>query len=124
MDYKSNIVLLLLQIVLYRQQELVHNDKSLDQEQLMKDPIIDEEVLEQFRAHTLVKLYAPELRSAQLRKLRNMVKDIFDLGLPDGQPATLVTLANHYYAQRVQELQNTEIPQLQTQVSAYLKENA
>lgn len=123
MDYKSNIVLLLLQIVLYRQQELIHNDKSLDQEQLMKDPIIDEEVLEQFRAHTLVKLCAPELRSAQLRKLRNMVKDIFDLELPDGQPATLVTLANHYYARRVQELQNTEIPQLQTQISAYLKEN-
>lgn len=48
-----------------------------------------------------------------------MVTDIFANGIPrnaqssgNDQPVTVVDLANYYYMQRINELQNTELPQL------------
>lgn len=56
MDCPSNIVLLLLQLVLQRQQTLAHRDKSVDLQTLLKDPVIDNDVLVEFKTHKLVQL--------------------------------------------------------------------
>ncbi|CAI4644382.1 BCN_G0039320.mRNA.1.CDS.1 [Saccharomyces cerevisiae] len=120
MDCPSNIVLLLLQLVLQRQQTLAHRDKSVDLQTLLKDPVIDNDVLVEFKTHKLVQLYGPQYcRDISLRGLKTMVIDIFANGIPrnaqssgNDQPVTVVDLANYYYMQRINELQNTELPQL------------
>lgn len=120
MDCPSNIVLLLLQIVLQRQQNLAHRDKSLNLQELLREPIIDNDILVEFKKHKLVQLYGPQYcRDISLRGLKTMVTDIFASGTPkapqpsgNDQPVTVVELANYYYMQRINELQNTELPQL------------
>ncbi|CAI4046983.1 Swc7p SKDI_12G4110 [Saccharomyces kudriavzevii IFO 1802] len=120
MDCPSNIVLLLLQIILRRQQILAHRDKTLNLQELLMEPIIDNDILTEFKTHKLVQLYGPQYyRDISLRGLKTMVTDIFAEEIPKAEqssetdePTTVVTLANHYYAQRIDELQKTEIPQL------------
>ncbi|CAI4047316.1 hypothetical protein N7582_004048 [Saccharomyces uvarum] len=124
MDCPSNIVLLLLQIILQRQQALTHRDKSLNLEEMLKEPIIDNDILTEFKTHKLVQLYGPQYyRDISLRGLKTMVTDIFANGIPKtaqpsetDEPITVVSLANHYYAQRVDELQGRELPQLREQL--------
>lgn len=117
MELGANIALLLMQIVLRRQQELSHSDKSLDKEQLLKDPVIDESILAEFTNHRLVKLYAPDLQGMQLRMLRSIIRGLFEAGLPDKDaPVTVVTLANHFYYSRVAELEAEQIPALKQQI--------
>lgn len=125
MDYPSNVVLLLLQLLLQRQQALAHHDKSLDLTQLLKDPIVDKEVLTQFQNHKLVKMYAPELCSVHLRSLKGLVTDIFTYGIPvtedvSGQEITVITLANHYYNKRLAELTQFELPELRQEIKSTL----
>ena len=113
-------MLLLLQIVLQRQQTLAHRDKSLDLQELLREPIIDNDILAEFKKHKLVQLYGPQYCcDISLRGLKTMVTDIFASGIPNAaqpsgndQPVTVVELANYYYMQRINELQNTELPQL------------
>ncbi|CAR22887.1 Swc7p [Lachancea thermotolerans CBS 6340] len=117
MGLKSNVALLLLQIVLYRQQELLHMDKTLDNDQLLADPVLDEMILSKFANHRLVRMYAPELSGIQLRTLKGIVRELFEQGLPDDDvPVTVVTLANHFYYTRVQELEREQIPELKAKV--------
>ncbi|CAI4035283.1 hypothetical protein SMKI_12G4330 [Saccharomyces mikatae IFO 1815] len=120
MDYPSNIVLLLLQIVLQRQQTLAHRDKSLHLQELLREPIIDGDILMEFKKHKLVQFYGPQYcHDISLRGLKTLVKDIFANGIPNvtphsetNEPVTVVALANYYYVQRINELQETELPQL------------
>ncbi|AGO12403.1 AaceriAER048Cp [[Ashbya] aceris (nom. inval.)] len=115
MDYKDNVTLLLLQVVLYRQQELAHQDKTLDQMRLLREPVVDAVILERFSTHRVVRLYAPELCRLRLDELQAVVREVFARGLPgsaEDTPVTLITLANHYYQLRVQELELRELPKL------------
>lgn len=76
-------MLLLLQLVLQRQQTLAHRDKSVDLQTLLKDPVIDNDVLVEFKTHKLVQLYGPQYcRDISLRGLKTMVTDIFANGIP------------------------------------------
>ncbi|CUS20270.1 LAQU0S01e02828g1_1 [Lachancea quebecensis] len=123
MELKSNVALLLLQIVLYRQQELSHIDKTLDNEQLLADPVLDEMVLSKFANHRLVRMHAPELSGIQLRTLKGIIRELFEQGLPDDDvPVTVVTLANHFYYTRVQELEKEQIPELKDKMQELLNE--
>ncbi|SCV05941.1 LANO_0H18558g1_1 [Lachancea nothofagi CBS 11611] len=118
MDLKANVALLLLQIVLYRQQELSHADKSLKLDDLLQEPIVDDIILTKFNTHRLVKLYASGLSGLQLRTLKGIVRSLFNKGLPDkNAPVTVVTLANYYYYTRVAELEQEQIPKLKKQIS-------
>ncbi|AMD19914.1 HCL237Cp [Eremothecium sinecaudum] len=119
-NYKDNVVLLLLQMLLYRQQELKNKDKALDYEKLLEEPIVDEEVLERFTSHKLVKLYNPYLCTIRLWELKKTVREIFSKGLEDKSIAklNLVTLANQYYKRRMNELQFKEIPRLKELIAS------
>ncbi|AAS52732.1 AER048Cp [Eremothecium gossypii ATCC 10895] len=115
MEYKYNVTLLLLQVVLHRQQELAHQDKTLSQISLLREPVVDTAVLERFSAHRVVRLYAPELCGLRLEELQAVVREVFARGLAgsaEDTPVTLITLANHYYRLRVQELELQELPKL------------
>ncbi|CCD27112.1 Swc7p NDAI_0J02200 [Naumovozyma dairenensis CBS 421] len=127
MSYPSNVILLLLQIILQRQQVLSHKDKSLNLQTLLQDPIIDNEVLQQFNSHKLVKLYCPELSSMTRRTLQAMVHDIFQSGFGATSsspleeqyaniPITVASLANFYYDKRLNEIQQEELPKLEQQL--------
>ncbi|SCU77878.1 LAMI_0A02652g1_1 [Lachancea mirantina] len=117
MDLASNVILLILQIVFYRQQELAHGDNSVKLDELMLEPVVDESVLTRFRNHKLIRLYNPDQCGVQLRTLKGIVRDIFELGLPEeSADVTVISLANHYYAQRIKELEEKELPQLQMQM--------
>ncbi|SCW01804.1 LAFE_0E07624g1_1 [Lachancea fermentati] len=117
MDLKNNIALLLLQIIFYRQQELCHLDKSLDSDTLMTDPIIDDAILHKFRNHKLVELHAADLSGIRLRILKNLVKELFEKGLPDDEgPVNVVSLANFYYSQRIRELESEELPKIRNEL--------
>ncbi|SCU88835.1 LADA_0E12310g1_1 [Lachancea dasiensis] len=121
MDLPANVSLLLLQLTLYRQQELSHTGKDLKLDDLLVEPVVDESILTKFSTHRLVKLYVPELRGLQLRTLRVLVNDLFKKGLPDKSlPVTVVTLANHYYFVRVTELEQEEIPNLKGELAKVL----
>lgn len=121
MEYPSNVILLLLQLLLQRQQTLSHQDKSLNLTELLKDPIVDKEVLVSFQSHKLVKMYSPDLCYAHLRSLKSLVSDIFMFGVPsdetdEGDPITVITLANHYYKKRLKELEQEQLPQLRQEM--------
>ncbi|AET38771.1 Swc7p Ecym_3278 [Eremothecium cymbalariae DBVPG len=123
MEHKDNVTLLLLQLLLYRQQELVHNNRALDYERLLMNPTVDEEVLKRFTRHKLVRLYCPYICDIQLRGMKSIVQDIFTKGLKDNKgnvPVTLVTLANHYYRQRIQQLEKEELPKLKELIQSNL----
>lgn len=136
MDYPTNIVLLLLQIVLAEQEQLAHQIKNASLEDLLKDPVVDSKVLSQFTQHQLVKLYAPELAHMSLRGLKSVVRDVFDKGIPkefiektqesdennDFSSVTVVTLANYYYSKRISELQDGQLPELKKQIQEAFKE--
>ncbi|SCU94415.1 LAME_0F07382g1_1 [Lachancea meyersii CBS 8951] len=117
MALKSNVALLLLQLVLYRQQEFSHNDTGAKLNELLVNPVVDEIVLDRFTNHRLVKLYAPELVKVRLRALKKEVNDLFSAGLPDkNMPVTVITLANHFYYTRVKELEQDQIPKINEQL--------
>ncbi|QLL33250.1 hypothetical protein HG536_0E01610 [Torulaspora globosa] len=127
MEYPSNVILLLLQLLLQRQQTLAHHDKSLDLTQLLREPIIDKEVLAQFQNHKLVKMYSPELCNLHLRALRGLVTDLFTYGIPgaeglDAQETNVITLANYYYNKRLAELTLTQLPELRQEIKSLLPE--
>lgn len=118
MDLKSNIALLLLQIILYRQQELCHNNKSIKYTDLLINPVLDDSILKSFSTHKLVKLYAPELHDLDLPRLTAIFHELFFQGIPDiKEPITIITLANYYYDKRIQELERDEIPKLKHQLT-------
>ncbi|CCC72120.1 hypothetical protein NCAS_0J01410 [Naumovozyma castellii] len=122
-QYPANVPLLLLQIILQRQQVLAHKDKNLHMETLIKDPIIDDEILNQFISHKLIKIYTPDLSHMTKRSLKTMVNELFVEGLSTSQdPVTIVTLANYYYERRVKELETELIPQLKSQLQAQLQD--
>ncbi|QLQ80808.1 hypothetical protein HG537_0E01630 [Torulaspora globosa] len=127
MEYPSNVILLLLQLLLQRQQTLAHHNKSLDLAQLLRDPIVDKEVLDQFQNHKLVKMYSPELSNLHLRALKGLVTDLFTYGIPSaespqGQETNVITLANHYYNKRIGELTLIELPELRQEIKNLLPE--
>ncbi|SMN22673.1 similar to Saccharomyces cerevisiae YLR385C SWC7 Protein of unknown function, component of the Swr1p complex that incorporates Htz1p into chromatin [Maudiozyma saulgeensis] len=129
MEYPTNVVLLLLQLVLEEQEKLAHTNKKFKLEDLMTEPLVDSVVLKKFVEHPLVHLYAPETENITLRGLKSIVRDIFDQGL-DGTtdnndkgstPVTVVTLANHYYAKRIRELEDI-LPNMKDQIQQELAE--
>lgn len=90
------------------------------------EPIIDRALLVEFQNHTLVKMYAPELQTLQLRSLKSLVNEVFELGTPDVKstdetPVTVVTLANYYYTKRIEELQNYQLPMLRQNIMEHLQ---
>ncbi|CAR26541.1 hypothetical protein ZYGR_0H03550 [Zygosaccharomyces rouxii] len=126
MDCPSNVKLLLLQILLRRQQNLAHQDKSLSLPQLLREPIVDREALQEFQSHKLVQMYSPELCTVPLRTLKNMVSELFERGLPHrandpDEPVTIVKLAEYYYSERIQEIQDDQLPKLREQMLQYLQ---
>lgn len=123
-SYPYNIILVLLQIILHRQQVITHKNKNLKYEELLENPTIDNETLIEFQHHKLVKLYSPDLCDIQLRRLKTMVIDIFEEGIPhlsSSESLNLITLANYYYAKRIQEIEETEIPELFNDIKRELK---
>lgn len=126
MDYPSNVKLLLLQILLRRQQALTHQDKSFSLSQLLREPIVDRELLQEFQTHKLVRMHSPELCTVPLRTLKSIVSDLFEAGLPhrtDGpeEPVTVVSLAEYYYSKRIQEIRDTQLPELRQQMLQYFQ---
>ncbi|CCK69033.1 Swc7p KNAG_0B06030 [Huiozyma naganishii CBS 8797] len=121
--FPHNVALLLLQILLQRQQYLAHRDKSLQLKSLLKEPIVDAQVLEQFTSHKLVKLYSPELQDVTLRTLRAMVGQLFVEGAEElsDQQITVITLANSYYNKRIQQLETQLLPQLKQELVQLLQ---
>lgn len=107
----DSITLLLLQITLYRQQDLVHSDSSLNLDELLVEPIVDESVVEAFVSHKLVKLHAQELTSLNKITTKALITDIFKKTQIEG-PKNLITLANYYYSQRLNYLEKEKIPEL------------
>ncbi|GAV52524.1 hypothetical protein ZYGR_0AG05150 [Zygosaccharomyces rouxii] len=126
MDYPSNVKLLLLQILLRRQQALAHQDKSLSLPQLLKEPIVDRESLQEFQSHKVVQLYSPGLCTVSLRTLKSMVSELFERGLPyktegPDEPITIIKLAEYYYSERIQEIQDVQMPRLREQMFQQLQ---
>lgn len=128
MEYPSNVVLLLLQVLLKRQQTLAHQDKSLDISHLLKEPVVDKDVLIQFQTHRIVKIYSPDLCNIQMRSLKSMISDLFERGLPadeeeeEGEDVVdVITLANHYYMKRIEELEQNQLPQLRKEIMEELQ---
>ncbi|GCE98737.1 SWR1-complex protein 7 [Zygosaccharomyces mellis] len=126
MDYPSNVKLLLLQILLRRQQTLAHQDKSISLPQLLKEPIVDRESLQEFQSHKLVRMYSPELCTIPLRTFKSIVNKLFEEGLScktDGldEPITIIKLAEYYYSERIQEIQEVQLPGLKEQMLEQLQ---
>lgn len=122
-ELPPNIVLLLLQIILARQQEICRTDKDKNLEQLLSDPILDDEVLHQFTSHALTQLYSVQLKTLTIRKLKTLVAEIFQNSFHSvaeysdvllerfkEEEVTIVTLANFYYDWRVMQLEQDVIP--------------
>ncbi|KAL3233432.1 SWR1-complex protein 7 [Nakaseomyces bracarensis] len=120
MTYGSNMVLLVLQIILQHQHSLVGRDKDLDIKKLMAEPVIDAEVLTKCQNHTMIKMYAPELAKITLRNLRFLVEEWF-ASVPElrREDVTLVTLANHYYALRISEIED-DLPKIRNETKAII----
>ncbi|CEP60425.1 Swc7p LALA0_S01e10594g [Lachancea lanzarotensis] len=123
MPLAANVALLMLQIVLYRQQELSHGEKGGKLNELLVDPVVDEVVLDRFTNHRIVKLYAPELEKVRLRTMKKEVADLFSAGLPDKNlPVTVITLANHFYYTRINELEKDQIPKINRQMVNFVEQ--
>ncbi|CAB4257266.1 similar to Saccharomyces cerevisiae YLR385C SWC7 Protein of unknown function, component of the Swr1p complex that incorporates Htz1p into chromatin [Maudiozyma barnettii] len=129
MEYPTNIVLLLLQIVLEEQEKLAHRNKKFKLDDLLTEPLVDAVVLEKVVRHPLVHMYSPDIENTTLRGLKSIVRDIFDQGIDessntkneDSTPVTLITLANYYYAKRIHELEGT-LPNMKDQIQEKLAE--
>ncbi|EDO18730.1 hypothetical protein Kpol_1055p87 [Vanderwaltozyma polyspora DSM 70294] len=122
-SYPSNVILLLLQIILHRQQSISHKDKKKDYNLLLVEPVIDTEVLKEFQNHKLVKLHAPDMCNIQLRSLRLLVNEIFEKGIPEVEgniPVNIVSLANYYYAKRIKQIEDVELPRLRNEMKSNL----
>ncbi|KAK5780381.1 Swc7p PWA37_002656 [Arxiozyma heterogenica] len=128
-ELPPNIVLLLLQIILAHQQELCKLDKTLKLEYLLVDPILENEVLQKFTKHPMLKLYSRPTQNLTLRKLKTLVAEIFDNGfqikyvddnnvdfseLSDRYNKetipNVISLANFYYEYRIIQLEKKLIP--------------
>ncbi|CAL9729264.1 SWR1-complex protein 7 [Monosporozyma unispora] len=122
-ELPPNVVLLLLQIVLARQQEICRIDKDKDFDQLIIEPILDNKILYQFTTHALTQLYSPQVKSLTIRKLKTLLAEIFENRFKSAaeysdalterfqkEEATVVTLANFYYNWRVMQLEQNLIP--------------
>ncbi|QEU62892.1 Swc7 [Kluyveromyces lactis] len=107
----DSIALLLLQITLYHQQELAHADSSLSLDELLVEPIVDNIVVEKFTSHSMVQIYAPELAPLNIRSIKGLISDLFT-NTNIQEPKNLITLANHYYSERLNYLQEEKIPEL------------
>lgn len=107
----DSIALLLLQITLYHQQELAHADSSLSLDELLVEPIVDNTVVEKFTSHSMVQIYAPELVPLNIRSIKGLISDLFT-NTNIQEPKNLITLANHYYSERLNYLQEEKIPEL------------
>lgn len=130
-ELPPNIVLLLLQIILTRQQEIVRMDKEQVLDLLLLQPILENGILQQFITHKLTQIYSPQVQSFTLRRLKTLLAEIFErgfrvensVGLPpsitnkfqDG-PVNIVYLANFYYEWRLWELQESLIPSVQRDI--------
>lgn len=127
MEYPSNVILLLLQVLLKRQQTLAHQDKSLNISHLLKEPVVDKDVLVQFQTHKIVKMYSPDLCNIQMRSLKSLISDLFERGLPadeteEGENVVdVISLANHYYIKRMEELEQNQLPQLRKEIMEELR---
>ena len=129
-DYPYSVILLLLQIVLKREQTLAHDNRKLSLDKLLTDPIIDEVILSEFQSHNLVKLYAPELCTVSLRGLKALVREVFDAGIPHDTSSqhsgkmvvTVVTLANYYYERQLKYLEQEELPRLKREMLQLLRD--
>lgn len=127
MEYPSNVILLLLQVLLKRQQTLAHQDKSLNISHLLKEPVVDKDVLVQFQTHKIVKMYSPDLCNIQMRSLKSLISDLFERGLPadeteEGEEIVdVISLANHYYIKRMKELEQNQLPQLRKEIMEELR---
>ncbi|CCH58599.1 hypothetical protein TBLA_0A08090 [Henningerozyma blattae CBS 6284] len=144
LQYSSNVILLLLQLILYHQESLSHRNKKLRLPNLLVDPIIDEAILNEFKNHTLVKVYAPELCKIQLRSLRMLVKEIFSVGFnieenedningnvkqenvsysdsnqKQDTIINVITLANFYYDKRITEIEK-RLPEIRDEMQETL----
>ncbi|CCF56037.1 hypothetical protein KAFR_0A06020 [Kazachstania africana CBS 2517] len=121
MKYPANVILLLLQIILRRQQILCHRDVGLNMEDLRKDPIIDNEILHAFQSHKLTRLYAPDIEAMTLRGLKSLAADVFSEGIPSEdeehskETVDILDLANYYYNLRIEELEN-QLPKLKEEL--------
>lgn len=132
-DLPPNIVLLLLQIILARQQEYCKLDKTKKLENLLVDPILDNEILERFIKHPLLKIYHQPSQSLTLRQLKILIREVFDNGFQiiyndkddydfskisdkftkDTIP-NIISLANFYYECRIAQLENELIPNIKS----------
>ncbi|AQZ18256.1 SWC7 (YLR385C) [Zygosaccharomyces parabailii] len=126
MEYPSNVKLLLLQILLRRQQTLAHQDKSLELTELLREPIVDKEALQQFQSHKLVRMYCSELCAVSTRTLKSLVSELFQIGIPvqaetPHDPVTLITLAEYYYSQRIEEIESQQMPELRQHMLHHLE---
>ena len=128
-DYPYSVILLLLQIVLKREQALAHDNRKLSLDKLLTDPIIDDVILSEFQSHNLVKLYAPELCKVSLRRLKALVREVFDAGIPPDTSSqtsekvvTVVTLANYYYERQLKYLEQEELPRLKREMLQLLRD--
>ncbi|CCE61901.1 hypothetical protein TPHA_0B02290 [Tetrapisispora phaffii CBS 4417] len=129
-NYPDNVILLLLQIILERQQNLSHifqNQKANKEkyEKLLERPIIDQEILSRFVTDKLVIMYAPELCEMQLRSLKTLVLDIFNKGIEGEDKESIlvnvITLANYYYYKRIKDIEETRLPELRSQMKIILE---
>lgn len=134
MDYPSNVILLFLQVILQRQHQLVHDDKTVSIEDLLVHPIIDSKILNDLQNHKLTKLYTPMLCTASLRTIKTLFNDIVEAGISADdsikvkeerlpEEVNLVALANYYYGKRINELESIEIPALRNAISNQVSDN-
>ncbi|KAH3899924.1 uncharacterized protein SCODWIG_00149 [Saccharomycodes ludwigii] len=126
--WDSHIILLLLQIVLHRQQYLCHKDSNLSEVECAKNPVIDDFIFNTFINHKLVKYYNIMSKNTRnsvvptdltLEELKQIVRSIYSRGLPQNEnndPNTLVALCNYYYFKRIDELENNILPKIKKQL--------
>lgn len=120
--WSNNICLLLLQIVLERQQSLAHTDKTLELSQLLIEPVIDINIWTKFITQPIVIYYSPKLQDIKLEELQKQVDDLFQIGFPsdckefEDVEITVISLANFYSMKRIDELENEKLPFLKNEI--------
>ena len=138
-----NIILLLLQIILERQQDIAKNkDGKNDITEFLTDPVIDDFVLNEFKSHKMFEVYklngtlqgvsfdTPKKKNQNhlkltLRDLRTIVATLYKTpistpvneNLTKNRP-TLITLCDRYYALRIEQLSTDMLPKLREELKA------
>lgn len=121
----ANIILLLLQTVLHYQQVLLNRRDARSQigyNELVKDPVIDEECVQRFATHRLVRMEYPT-DDIDVEQFKALLKQIMEKGYPQEgieDPVTIVTLANSYYQVRLRELE-AKLPETKSQILKHIK---